>query len=96
MKTQEIKPEARVRQPPSEEAVLYREFFGNGQNKYLIFPDYWPKKWGNPPLLGIVWADNEFLAERIAYDRGVLPTPNNCTFRPRFVVGTHNVPSTKH
>lgn len=68
----------------ARESALYRNFFGRGRNKYLVYPDYWPKSWGQVPLLGVVHADDEFLAEKIAYDNGVLPTHFNCTFGPRF------------
>lgn len=62
---------------------LYRSFYGRGENKYAIYPSYWPGSWGKAPLLGIVSADNEFLAERLAYDKGIL-SPFNCTFQPKF------------
>lgn len=62
--------------------VQYREFFGRGENRYAFYPDNWKPTWGKAPLLGIVSADNEFLAERLAYDRGVL-NHNNCTFQPK-------------
>lgn len=65
-------------------AILqYREFYGRGDYKFAIFPSYWKDAWGRAPLLGIVFADNEFLAERLAYDRGILPSPCNCTFKPK-------------
>ncbi len=63
--------------------ALYRSFYGRGDYKFGIFPSYWKDAWGKAPLLGIVFADNEFLAERLAYDRGILPTPFNCTFQPK-------------
>lgn len=68
----------------SRDAALYRQFFGRGRNKYEVYPDYWSKTWGPIPRLGVVYADNEFLAEKIAYDCGILPTPFNCTFGPKF------------
>jgi hypothetical protein len=65
-------------------AILqYRNFYGRGEFRYGIFPSYWKDSWGRAPLLGIVFADNEFLAEKLAYDRGYLPSPCNCTFRPK-------------
>lgn len=60
----------------------YKQFFGRGENRYMIYPDYWKESWGKAPLLGIVFADNEFLAERLAYDRGIL-NPNNRSFGAR-------------
>lgn len=54
----------------------YREFYGPGTEKYGIYPGVWSRKYGPAPLLGIVYADNEFLAERLAYDRGF--NPSNC------------------
>lgn len=60
----------------------YRQFYGRGDNRYAIYPDNWKEIWGKPPLLGIISADNEFLAERLAFDRGML-NPNNCTFKPK-------------
>lgn len=68
---------------PQIAELRYRQFFGRGENRYLIYPSYWPRGWGIPPLLGVVQADNEFLAERLAYDRGIL-SPHNCTFQPKF------------
>lgn len=53
-------------------------------NLYLVYPDYWQEsKWGKPPLLGRVYADSAFTAERRAYDRGLLPV--NFTFGPKVV-----------
>ena len=69
-----------------KEAFLnYRNFFGPGDNKYAVYPSYWKDSWGKKPILGIVFADNEFLAEKLAYDIGILPTPFNCTFQPNIV-----------
>lgn len=60
--------------------IMYREFFGRGEYRFAIYPDSgWKASWGKPPLLGIVNADDEFLAEKLAYDRGVA-NPNNCSF----------------
>jgi len=63
-------------------SAQYRQFFGRGENRYAFYPDYWKGSWGKPPLLGIVSADNEFLAERIGFDKGIL-NPYNCTFQPK-------------
>lgn len=79
-----IQPSEEIEINPAKEAAMYRAFFGRGKNKYQVFPDYWKKEWGPVPLLGVVYADDEFLAERVAYDIGVLPTHFNCTFGPRF------------
>lgn len=68
---------------PLNPVQQYRTFFGKGEYKFAIYPSYWKDSWGKSPLLGIVHADNEFLAERLAYDRGILPTPFNCTFQPK-------------
>ncbi|HET8686529.1 MAG TPA: hypothetical protein VFM18_07670 [Methanosarcina sp.] len=53
--------------------------------KYLweVYPDYWKESWGKIPLLGRVVADDEFYAEREAYNRGLLIV--NYTFRPRVI-----------
>lgn len=60
--------------------IMYREFFGRGEHRFAIYPDSgWKASWGKPPLLGIVSADDEFLAEKLAYDRG-MANPNNCSF----------------
>jgi len=60
--------------------IMYREFFGPGQFRFAIYPDGgWKTSWGKPPLLGLVNADDEFLAEKLAYDRG-FANPHNCTF----------------
>ena len=61
---------------PRELENQYRTFFGNGTEKYAIYAPGWGKKLGRAPLLGIVYADNEFLAEKLAYDRGITPSPN--------------------
>lgn len=61
----------------------YRDFFGRGENKYAIYPSYWKDTWGKAPLLGIVFADDPYLAEKRAYDRGILPSPCNCTFQAK-------------
>lgn len=53
---------------------MYREFFGRGENKYGIYPPAWNPKYGRAPLLGVVYADNEFLAAKLAYDRGISPS----------------------
>jgi hypothetical protein len=52
--------------------------------RWYIYPDYWQKKWGEPPYLGMVYADDEFEATRRAYDKGLLPV--NITFGPRPVL----------
>jgi len=49
-------------------------------NKYAIYPDWWPKRWGVAPLLGYVVADSEFDAIRAAYDSKLLVV--NRTFEP--------------
>jgi|HigsolmetaAR204D_1030405.scaffolds.fasta_scaffold10916_4 hypothetical protein len=58
-------------------------FYGPGKYKFAIYPDYWKESWGEKPLLGYVWADDEFYAEREAYNRGLLTV--NFTFRPKAV-----------
>lgn len=60
----------------------YKQFFGRGENRYAIYPDYWKDSWGRPPLLGIVAADDEFLAVKLAFDKGIL-NPYNCSFQPK-------------
>jgi hypothetical protein len=57
-----------------------RSFYGPGKFKWAIYPDWWPKRWGQKPLLGYVYADDEFYAEREAYNRGILTV--NVTFKP--------------
>lgn len=53
---------------------LYRKFFGRGENKYGVYPPGWSENlYGRAPILGIVYADDEFLAEKVAYDRGLVP-----------------------
>jgi hypothetical protein len=68
-----------------------RSFYGPGKYRFAIYPDYWKEAWGKKPLLGFVWADDEFYAEREAYNRGLLTM--NYTFRPQ-AVRVHT-PSTK-
>lgn len=54
--------------------------------KFAIYPDYWPKKYGEIPLLGFVLAENVFHAERKAYDKGLLR--KNITFNPKARLAT--------
>jgi hypothetical protein len=66
---------------------LHRQFYGRGETKWLIYAGKgWSTSWGTPPMLGVVYADNEFLAERLAAERGIL-NPNNATFKPLFKNG---------
>ena len=60
-----------------------RSFYGPGKFKYAVYPDYWKDSWGQKPLLGHVWADDEFYAVREAYSRNLLTT--NYTFGPKVV-----------
>lgn len=63
--------------------ILYREFYGKGSNRFAFYAGSgWKSEWGTAPMFGIVVADDEFLAERLAYDRGLI-NPFNCTFRYR-------------
>lgn len=39
---------------------------------YAIYPDYWPEKWGEAPLLGHVRAYEPFYAVRKAYDHNLI------------------------
>lgn len=48
---------------------------------WLIYPDFWDKKWGEAPCLGQVYADDEFEAIRKAYDKNLLRV--NFTFGPK-------------
>jgi hypothetical protein len=48
--------------------------------KWAIYPDYWKNSWGEKPLLGTVFADDEQHAIRKAYDHNLLP--HNFTFGP--------------
>lgn len=53
---------------------------GRGYGKlWAVYPDYWPEKWGEVPVLGHVRADTAFDAVYAAYDKG-LSHPSNCTF----------------
>jgi hypothetical protein len=58
-----------------------RSFYGPGKFKYAIYPDYWKDSWGQKPLLGHVWADDEFYAIREAYSKNLLTM--NYTFGPK-------------
>lgn len=62
------------------EAPRRRSFYGPGKFKWAIYPDYWKDKWGPKPVLGTVYADDEFIAEREAYNKGLLTV--NFTFKP--------------
>lgn len=50
---------------------------------FAIYPDYWKETWGEKPLLGVVVAENDFHAQRRAYDRNFLRV--NFTFGPEAV-----------
>lgn len=54
-----------------------------GKYRWAVYPDYWKESWGKKPLLGYVTADDEFYAEREAYNRGLLIV--NYTFRPEVI-----------
>jgi len=62
---------------------FHRNFYGQGKFKFAIYPDYWKDTWGQKPLLGYVWADDEFYAEREAFSKNLLTV--NYTFGPRAV-----------
>lgn len=69
--------------------------YGRGEYKWEIYPDFWKKSWGIKPKLGVVYANDEFYAKRIAYDRGLLPV--NWTFEPEPVkVGPAGPPPERH
>lgn len=73
-----------------------KSFYGKGEFKYEIYPDYWKSSWGAIPLLGYVWADSEFHAVRQAYNRGLLT--QNITIEPlavRVVFKTSEVGTTE-
>lgn len=53
-------------------------------NTYAVFPDYWKRSWGEPPLLGYVKETSEYWAKYQAYDRKLLPY--NSTFGPKCVI----------
>lgn len=38
---------------------------------HAIYPDFWAPKWGDPPLLGFVYAESDFNAVRKAELRGM-------------------------
>lgn len=68
----------------TEQTVKHtKSFYGHGKNKYAIYPDYWKESWGQKPLLGHVWADDEFYAVREAYSKGLLTV--NYTFNAEAV-----------
>ena len=54
-----------------------------GKYRWAVYPDYWKDSWGRKPLLGYVFADDEFYAVREAYNRGLLTV--NFTFEPEVV-----------
>jgi len=67
----------------SGKVVLRSPFYGFGKYVWAIYPDYWPEKWGRQPLFGYVSADDRFIAERVAYDVGLVY--RNDTFKPKAV-----------
>lgn len=80
--------------PANKQGRGNRSFYGPGKFRFAIYPDYWKESWGKKPLLGFVWADDEFYAEREAYNRGLLTV--NFTFRPQAVrVHTPSVKPTR-
>ena len=68
---------------PTPETTPYRNVYGSGKFKWAIYPDYWKLSWGQKPMLGIIYADDEFYAEREAYSKGLMPV--NFTVRPQAV-----------
>jgi hypothetical protein len=72
--------ETKEKQQPAE-APRYRNVYGSGKYKWAIYPDYWKASWGPKPMLGIIYADDEFYAEREAYSKGLLTV--NYTIRPQ-------------
>lgn len=54
---------------------------GGGRYLFRIEVSDWPRKWGLPPYLGKVWADDEYWAVYVAYDR--LNFPRNDPFKPK-------------
>lgn len=54
---------------------------------YAIYPDYWPEKWGDKPLLGHVRAYEPFYAVRKAYDHGLVRV--NFTFSVKAIEVKH-------
>lgn len=76
IKEKRIQTEAPVAPP-------YRNVYGSGKFKWAIYPDYWKVSWGPKPMLGVIYADDEFYAEREAYSKGLLPV--NMTFKPQAV-----------
>ena len=48
--------------------------------KFAVYPDYWKREWGEKPLLGFVFAENVFHAQRKAYDKEIVR--KNMTFQP--------------
>jgi hypothetical protein len=75
----ETKVEKAVTASPQPEKRTYN-FYGHGKFRYAIYPDFWADTWGDKPMLGVVYADCEFYAEREAYTRGILPL--NWSIRP--------------
>jgi hypothetical protein len=69
-----------ARNGKSEKTYLgYRNFYGSGKAKFYVYPDgNWDPKWGKKPLLGSVYADDEFYAIREAHTKGLAPV--NFTF----------------
>jgi hypothetical protein len=58
--------------------------FRGTKNKYAIYPDWWPARYGAAPCLGYVRADSVFDAIRAAYDAKLLVV--NRTFEPKPVL----------
>lgn len=70
-------------QTSTEKPVRKPSFYGPGKFRWAVYPDFWPERWGRKPLLGFVFADDDFHATREAYNRGLLI--QNRTFEPEVV-----------
>lgn len=66
----------------------YRERDRSNMEKFIVVPDYWKSSWGDRPVLGVVYANNAFEGERMAYDKGLLRV--NFTFKPKLIPAKPN------
>lgn len=68
---------------PSFRFPSFSDYYGSGKHRWVIYPSYWKKSWGEVPVLGTVLADDEFYAKREAYNKGLLIM--NSTFEAKAV-----------
>lgn len=79
-----MKPQYGKSNPRNNRSRIDMKFKNQGRPKtslYAIYPDYWKVSWGEPPLLGHVYAEDAFNAvRRASVIKGIYH--HNFTFKP--------------